>query len=615
MKRFIAQVVVLKNAGEDSVNRDFGSVLDADERSPRVSIARWGEEGVVRYRIPALACSSRGTLVAAFDARPSMEDLPEHIRVEYRRSVDGGRRWSEKRVLFGDGKWSFGDPSLISDVIRDRFVCLATSTCGKGFIDSRIGNDPKDTRITQIVVSISDDDGETWNRRTITSQVKNPAWRGMFATSGTGLQILSKRFRGRLVQPCVVRIGDASYTVMALSDDGGETWWHGDPVGPGADETAVVEVAEGHLLLSIRATGRRYEAFSVDGGQSFTAMVPVAAHVDPGNNGSLLSLRTPEAPTGDSLDRVVMLSNTPDPDIRQNLSLSFSFDDGKTWPSRTLLVAGSTGYSTMVCLEDNVIGLLYEHDGYSALSFRRIPLSELDASPLLVWCDGAPTLRAGEPSILKVKVRNTGGEAVQNVEITLLEDFSVSSTKAHFEELAPGEERCEEVAVVAPEAWGGLRTLKIESTCDMAHHPFSAKKTGLRSFSEQRVIVIAAGSPQPSLAVEAVIDAVYPDPDFPGLLGDLVVPWVRVRNTGNVGLCHVSLQSVRGRVLDSFESLLPGESVTFRDRSKLAHQITQNDVNQGYWSAEFVATALDGQQKILSRGVVKPLVLDWAGLA
>lgn len=575
----------------------------------RISMARWGEDGVRRFRIPALTRSGQGTLIAAFDARPSMEDLPEHIRVVCRRSPDGGRTWGPRHVLLSDDTWSFGDPSLITDVERNRVVCIATSTHGTGFAKSADGNSPCDPGITQIIAAISDDDGVTWEQRVITAEVKDPRWRGMFATSGTGLQLSHADFSGRLVQPCVVSIEGSTYTVMTLSDDGGDTWWHGEPVGPGADETAVTELRDGRLLLSIRHTGgRRYSALSGDGGLTFSDMLPVEAHIDPGNNGSLLRLAK-KAENPHAANRVLMLSHTADADIRQNLCLTFSFDDGESWPARVLIVPGSSGYSTLTRINDDVLGLLYEHDGYSELSFRRISLAELPVSPVLVQLERPVTLHAGEPASIPLIVRNTGGTTVRCVYVYASGADGMCSNVAHIPEIAGGAETTVVLTVHIPSNLAGQRSLELESSSTMDEHPFSKVKEGLLSFSKVDVSITAAGSPLPSLTVEPIIDAVYPDQQSPGLLGDLAVPWVRVRNTGNIRLNGVTLRDSSGSTLSSIEVLDPGMSFTFRDRSVLGHRLTQEDLTRGYWSAELSATAISPVQKIQASATTPPLSL------
>lgn len=46
---------------------------------------------------------------------------------------------------------------------------------------------------------------------------------------------------------------------------------------------------------------------------------------------------------------------------RQNLSIKFSRDDGKTWPVNKTLEAGPSAYSDLAALSDGTMLCLYEH--------------------------------------------------------------------------------------------------------------------------------------------------------------------------------------------------------------------------------------------------------------
>lgn len=68
--------------------------LPDEPRIFRTTIRRRGDDGVDTYRIPGLATTPRGTLIAVFDARNrSGADLPGDIDVAMQRSTDGGETW------------------------------------------------------------------------------------------------------------------------------------------------------------------------------------------------------------------------------------------------------------------------------------------------------------------------------------------------------------------------------------------------------------------------------------------------------------------------------------------------------------------------------------------
>ncbi|HEY8311567.1 MAG TPA: sialidase family protein, partial [Gemmatimonadaceae bacterium] len=189
------------------------------------------------YRIPALAVSNRGTVLAAFDARPTMADLPSNIRVVLRRSSDNGRTFGEQILIRGDSApHGYGDPSFIVDRKTGRIFLFYAAGERQGFAGSHTGVDDNDPSVLQADYSYSDDDGLTWRHRRITSYIKKAEWAGMFASSGAGIQLVHEPYVGRLVQQYTVRYNNLNWAASAYSDDDGATWHMGQLVGPGADE-------------------------------------------------------------------------------------------------------------------------------------------------------------------------------------------------------------------------------------------------------------------------------------------------------------------------------------------------------------------------------------------
>jgi len=193
------------------------------------------------YRIPALTRTTRGTLIAAYDARPTLGDLPSNIGVVIRRSTDGGTTWQTQQVVRKEAApKGNGDPSLLVDRETGRIFAFYSSTVNQGYFGSATGNDENDPNVQQTDYSYSDDDGLTWKHERITAEIKNPAWGGMFAASGEGIQLRHGRYAGRLVQQYAVRYDGGNYALSVYSDDHGTTWKAGSLVGPGADENKTV---------------------------------------------------------------------------------------------------------------------------------------------------------------------------------------------------------------------------------------------------------------------------------------------------------------------------------------------------------------------------------------
>ncbi|MBV1779964.1 glycoside hydrolase [Paeniglutamicibacter sp. ABSL32-1] len=336
-------------------------------------LATRGAGGHRQYRIPALAVTAAGTLLAVYDGRPTLDDLPSPADLVLRRSTDGGRTWEAQRTLrTGTGLHGFGDPSLLVDGETGTIFCFHAATTRWGFFESLPG-----TAQTQHVdLSASTDDGLSWSHRRITGQLKRPGIRGIFAASGAGTRVSAGPHAGRLLQPCVVLLsaGGRIAAAVAHSDDHGHSWKLGEALEPSADgthtnESSVAALPDGSVLLHSRATPHRLAARSVDGGATFSRPEPVPALPDPSDNGSLTAL------AGGGM----VATHNAHRHLRRNTVLRHSPDDGTTWAGSVLLCAGASAYSTAAELPDGSIGVLYERGAYEEIVFARIPRAELGA--------------------------------------------------------------------------------------------------------------------------------------------------------------------------------------------------------------------------------------------
>lgn len=333
-------------------------------------LATRGAGGYAQYRIPALAATNTGTLLAAYDGRPNLDDLPSPIDLLLRRSDDSGRTWGPQQLVrTGTGIEGFGDPSLLVDRTTGRIFLFHAAGTLAGFFEAVEGLEP-DERVQHVSLAYSDDDGATWEHRRLTPHLKRPGITGIFAASGTGLWLRHGPHAGRLVQPMVLLDRGRITAAAAFSDDHGQTWNLGAPVGPGTNESAIAELPDGRLLLHSRAAPRRLAAVSDNGGATWSAPVPVPGLPDPSDNGSLAALA----------DGTLLASSNLDPDLRRNTALSLSHDGGATWPHQLVLCEGSSEYSSAVELPDGRVGVLYERNGYQEIVFGAVERAELDAA-------------------------------------------------------------------------------------------------------------------------------------------------------------------------------------------------------------------------------------------
>ncbi len=348
-----------------------------DPRIFRTTLRKRGDEGVNTYRIPGLATSAKGTLLAVFDIRhKNSGDLPADIDVGFMRSQDDGETWSPMKTLLdydvnepdssGNG---VGDPAILVDAKTGTLFVVALWSKGpRAWAGSGPGLTPEETG--QLVLTKSTDDGRTWSKpESITPQVKDPAWRLCFNGPGSGIQLRD----GSLVFAAQYKGADnVPHSCFIASTDQGATWKISPaaiPGGPPTSEAQIAELSDGALLLSMRdesRSGKRAWARWEWNGSLLQGRwsKPWSDVTDPTCMASLL--RHPKG--------ILLFSNPDHPSRRNNLTLRASHDDGRTWSAGRLLDPESSMYSCMTVLRDGRIGILYESGDTTDLVFVRFPL-------------------------------------------------------------------------------------------------------------------------------------------------------------------------------------------------------------------------------------------------
>ena len=325
-----------------------------------------GDEGSKQYRIPALVRTHKGTLIAATDKRYNgFDDLPGHIEVVVKRSTDNGRTWGETITVAAGNPFGYGDASLVVDRETGKIMCLFNGN--NGFIPST----PSDP--IRNYYSISEDDGLTWSAPVdITNFIygtgcSNPErqnWHGLFITSGNALQLRS----GRIMAAAIVRkhwltIWFDAYVVY--TDDFGKTWDVGlKPGCTDADESKLIELNNGDVMMSIRHKPQRYQALSHDKGLTFDDYTTRTDMNDPNCNGEII--RYTSTKDGYDKDRILFV-NDDHQSIRMNLTVKISYDEAKSWKYAKVLAPGKTDYASMTTCDDGTIAIYYEDnrdDGY-----------------------------------------------------------------------------------------------------------------------------------------------------------------------------------------------------------------------------------------------------------
>lgn len=197
----------------------------------------------------------------------------------------------------------------------------------------------------------------------------NKALTASFCAAGNGL----KTRNGVLMFVAAMRhdSGSTLYNHVVYSNDNGETWNVSNCAMVGGDESKVVELNDGHILMSIRrqSKGARYYTISdnvpsktepVSWTQKTTSTVDSWAEmIEPVCNGDIARYTS----TLDGYDKDRILHTVPNHATeRQNVSLFLSYDEGETWPVKKTLCATGSAYSSIAILEDGTIGVYVEEN-------------------------------------------------------------------------------------------------------------------------------------------------------------------------------------------------------------------------------------------------------------
>jgi sialidase-1 len=316
------------------------------------------------YRIPAIVTVANGDLIVAIDERvPSCGDLKwsGDINIVIRRSSDNGQTWSEieKIVDYPLGR-SASDPSMILDEETNEIFLFYN------YMDL-----DKEKNVYYLHVIKSSDNGLTWSEsKDITSQIAKPEWHKnfKFITSGRGIYTQS----GKLLH-CMVNLDNGMHVFG--SDDHGESWYLIDTAVQPANESKIVELADGRWMINSRANGKgmRYVHVSDDEGKSWE-MHPEPELIDPGCNGSII--RYTSKKDGFKKNRL-LFSNAKMKKGRENMTVRISYDEGKTWSEGKTIYKGGSAYSSLTILENGDIGLFFEKDGHKENPFVSFSLEWL----------------------------------------------------------------------------------------------------------------------------------------------------------------------------------------------------------------------------------------------
>ena len=366
-------------------------LLFSTERAPHrmgIGVRHAGDDGSAAFRIPGLATSNAGTLLAVYDVRYNNSvDLQEYIDVGLSRSTDKGQTWEKMVIPMSFGEYDglpkaqngVGDPAILVDAETGTIWTIAAWTHGMG--NHRAWHNSQDgmskERTAQLVLSKSIDDGKTWSEPiNITEQVKDPSWKFLLQGPGRGITMQD----GTLVFPIQyidsTRIPNAG---IMYSKDRGETWHIHNHARTNTTEAQVAEVTPGVLMLNMRDNrgGSRAVSTTADLGKTWTEH-PSSRSVlqEPVCMASLIKVEAKDNVYGKD---ILLFSNPNTTEGRHHITIKASLDGGLSFPVEydVLLDEGyGWGYSCLTLIDAETVGILYE-SSVAHMTFQAVPLKDI----------------------------------------------------------------------------------------------------------------------------------------------------------------------------------------------------------------------------------------------
>lgn len=352
----------------------------------------WSGENVSHnnYRIPAIIVTKQNTILAFAEGREGGDS--GNIDILMKRSSDNGETWGEQIVVWDNSDNTCGNPCPVIDQKTGRIILFMTWNLGADNEHDIIRKKSKNTRVP--FVTFSDDDGLTWSKpENLLDTAKEKDW-GWFATGpGIGIQLKSEKYKDRLVIPC-----NYSYTLSEnqerggfeygcltlLSDDGGESWRMSEMITPAVNESQLVELNNGVLMMNMRSyNGKncRASSLSSDGGETWMDIEHEPQLVESVCQGSILSFGS----FGEN--SMYLFSNPAVPYGRTHMTIKTSMDECKNWSNSKLIYDGPSAYSCLTKLPNGNIGLFFEcglESPYEKLVFVSMEPKELFTSDLVI---------------------------------------------------------------------------------------------------------------------------------------------------------------------------------------------------------------------------------------
>ena len=313
-----------------------------------------------RYRIPALAISKKGTILAFAEARRTGGADFGNIDAVVKRSEDNGKTWGPEIVVLDDGVNSINNPSAVVDPKTGRIWVYMHRGDGK---------------VPRLYVAYSDDDGKTWSKsKDMTEILRNQITDGRRLITpgpGSGIALTRGKYAGRLVIP--INHGAAWGPSVVYSDDSGKTWKPGGALFANIGESKCAELTDGSVIfvgnVPMPETRRRATIITEGGTKNATKFW----HTEDIRHTSCQGAVERHSWPKDGKPGILLYSGPGVVGARAQGTLRGSYDEGKTWPWKLVYYQGGSGYSDIAVLADGRVAVLFEKDGKSKLGFTILP--------------------------------------------------------------------------------------------------------------------------------------------------------------------------------------------------------------------------------------------------
>ena len=262
-------------------------------------------------------------------------------------SADNGKTWTASPLFPADSTAkTSGERALIRT--RDGVIILAFLNAGDmvwKWNDAKKDVDPGTRLPTCTIRSL--DEGKTWQDMQVLHEDWSGCIRNMIQTKNGRVVVTAMRLLNNPGRHSVLTYG---------SDDNGKTWRHSNIIDlggaghhDGATEGTIEQLTDGRLYQLIRTNWDRFwEAYSDDEGLSWRVIQPsqIDASSSPGilkrlASGRLVLVWNRLNPQGREYPRSEANSQASEARAswhREELSIAFSEDDGKTWTKPVVFV-------------------------------------------------------------------------------------------------------------------------------------------------------------------------------------------------------------------------------------------------------------------------------------